>query len=259
MEKIALYERRTMSKDVERYYGIFHPFRPRMQKATLATIIVSIWVVSILLTIPNSINFLVYRGECNGKKIVACISSWGSNLASQIYTSVIAFMEFIVPMVSMGFIYLSIALKLWFHRTPPGNVTARHREITVNRQQKTIPMLVTVVVAFFFCWAPYHTYMTLYQFMWSEIDHEFKHEYTYFYIVEGIAMCNSIVSTIIYFAMSTGFRKELINFAKKCLSWPYKERHHSLASCSQSSNAMARNGYPSAGRKITGDTLDTKL
>ncbi|PIK48753.1 putative prokineticin receptor 2-like [Apostichopus japonicus] len=230
-----------------------------MQKATLATIVVSIWVVSVLITIPNSINLGLVEGKCNGQDIAACYAHWKDQTASQVYTVIIAVMEFIVPMVCMGFVYMSIALKLWFHRTPPGNVTARHREITVNRQQKTIPMLITVVVAFFICWAPYHTYMTVYQFKTADIDANRRDEYTYFYIVEGIAMCNSIVSTVIYFAMSTGFRKELINFMKRVLSWPYKDRHHSPPSCSQSSNALARNGYPSAGRKITADTLDTKL
>lgn len=241
-----------------RYYGIFHPFRPRMQKATLGLIIVSIWIVSALLAIPNSMSFKLKTGNCDGH-MAACIAQWDNMTTSKVYTAIIAIMEFIVPMVFMGFIYMSIALKLWFHRTPPGNVTARHREITVSRQQKTIPMLVTVVVAFFICWAPYHTYTMLYQFFSYELDMSLTNEYTSFYIVEGIAMCNSIVSTVIYFALSTGFRKELIGLMKRILSWPYKDRHHLLSSCSQSSNAAARNGYPSAGRKITADTLDTKL
>ncbi|XP_033126873.1 prokineticin receptor 2-like [Anneissia japonica] len=208
---------------IDRYHGIFHPLRPRMRKSTLSLIIVLIWVVSFLVCIPTLLYAKTESGwDCKTKReVVSCVEYWKDThpYAMPSYLMFIAVFEFLIPMLIMSFIYVRIALQLWLHRAPPGYVTSeRQREITSIRKQKTIPMLITVVVAFGICWAPWHVYNLLQAFHFQyNLDSEFSNHVPVYSILEGVAMFNCVINTIVYFALSPVFRKELGTiFHKKC-------------------------------------------
>ncbi|XP_033632432.1 prokineticin receptor 1-like [Asterias rubens] len=246
------------------YYGIFKPLRPRMEKGRLVTIVLAIWLVSFIIALPTPIYLTTSPPtvNCQGRTVRMCFEGWSNVNAAKGYAIFITLAEFLVPIYTMGFIYFSIAVKLWTHRTPPGQVTARHREIMMVRKQKTIPMLITVVVAFFLCYAPYHGYnlaMNYYQEEWHETV---PHFYSLYYVIESIAMLNAVISTIIYYLMSPTFRKETKSFVNGmlCHCPPVflglrRVSFHSGASHSYNT----RNG--SAFRKPVGgpDTLETRI
>ncbi|XP_071483889.1 prokineticin receptor 2-like [Diadema antillarum] len=204
---------------VDRYIGIFRPLRPRMKKSTLCFIVASIWIASILISLPTPMKTQVTIGlNCfTGEIQRQCFEFWHNTKASKIYITFITLVEFLLPFCTMGAIYLKIAMQLWMHRTPPGIQTDRHREITLVRKQKTIPMLITVVVSFFFCWAPYYSYHLSVNFA-RELLEEFSGHLALFYVVESIAMLNSVISTIIYFLMSPSFRVELTLLVPRLIS-----------------------------------------
>lgn len=249
-----------------RYHGIFNPLMPRMKKATLVVIVIVTWLASLLVATPTALYTRVYNGTCNGKEFRFCAEYWHNVKASQIYVVSLSVVEFMVPMLIMGTIYLSIATKLWLHRHPPGHMTARHREITLVRKQKTIPMLVAVVVAFCFCWAPYHAYNVAVVFLYEELERQ-PYYLLLMYTVEGLAMLNGVVSTIIYFGLSPVFRKELANMFGKafvCCKLPSlglsQTRTSHRSNGSQSSNIPRLNGYTNGTRKpITVETVDTRI
>ncbi|XP_072040746.1 prokineticin receptor 2-like [Amphiura filiformis] len=246
----------------DRYHGIFRPLRPRMRKSTLVIIVVFIWLISILAAFPAPLFTRVTSGECDGAIKHACFELWYNTMALKAYTVLITVVEFLLPMWIMAFIYLSIAMKLWSHRTPPGNVTERHREITFVRKQKTIPMLVTLVVAFFLSWAPYYGYNLAFTFFQEDLESNFEYRYSMLYAVEGIAMLNSVISTVIYFIMSPVFRKELSAVYASCFhECPPKLRRskavlNKSTGSNSSSHALKSNNHI---RKITVDTIDTKI
>ena len=244
-----------------RYHGIFRPLRPRMAKSTLVVIVSGIWMISVLAALPAPMFTRVSSGKCGGEVVQhVCFEYWYDVQALKVYTVLITLVEFLLPMWIMAFIYFSIALKLWSHRTPPGNVTERHREITFVRKQKTIPMLVTLVVAFFISWAPYYGYNLAFTFFQGQLERNFEYRYSMLYAVEGIAMFNSVISTIIYFIMSPVFRKEIsAAYARFFTECPPKLKRTKAISNkstgSHSSNVLKSNNI----RKPTVDTFDTKI
>ncbi len=235
-----------------------------MRKSTLVVIVVFIWLISIVAALPAPLFTRVTSGQCGGGIQHVCFEYWYNIKALKAYTVLITVAQFLLPMWIMAFIYLSIALKLWSHRTPPGNVTQRHREITFVRKQKTIPMLVTLVVAFFLSWAPYYGYNLAFTFFQEELERNFEYRYSMLYAVEGIAMLNSVISTVIYFIMSPVFRKELsATYARIFHDCPPKLRRSKAVlnkntgtGSNSSSHAVKSNNHI---RKITIDTIDTKI
>ncbi|XP_038063214.1 prokineticin receptor 2-like [Patiria miniata] len=253
---------------VDRYHGIFRPLRPRMEKGRLLLIVLAIWCVSFLVALPTPL-FLTTSPpttDCRGRTVRLCYEGWSNPRAAKGYMIFITVGEFLFPIYSMGFIYISIAVKLWTHRTPPGQVTARHREIMLVRKQKTIPMLITVVVAFFVCYAPYHGYNLAMNYYQEEWHQTVPHFYTMYYVIESVAMLNAVISTFIYFVMSPMFRKETRNLAGRilCRCPPVflGIRRVSFHSAASHSYNTTRNG--SALRKPIGlvgpdNTLETKI
>ncbi|XP_071951222.1 prokineticin receptor 2-like [Antedon mediterranea] len=200
---------------IDRYQGIFHPLEPRMTKPTLVGIILGIWVFAILICLPTPLfTRTVSASDCerNDKVITYCAEFWENGKASLIYIACITVLEFILPMIILSFVYVRIGIQLWFHRAPPGHVTTeRQQEITNVRKQKTIPMLITVVVAFGICWAPYYCFNLLQHIRYN---YGTKNAYTsgdlvMYYVAETVAMINGVISTIIFFILSPVFRKEL--------------------------------------------------
>lgn len=230
-----------------------------MRKSTLVVIVFFIWLVSIVAALPAPLFTRLTSGiNCKGELQTICFEMWFNVPALKVYTILISVLEFLVPMWIMASIYFSIAMKLWSHRTPPGNVTERHREITYVRKQKTIPMLIALVIAFFLSWAPYHGYNIVFTFFNEDIEMNFEQQYIMLYAVEGIAMLNSVVSTIIYFIMSPVFRKELTGlygrFFKECPTAKSKLRRAKVVSKSTPSNSSNFTKGTKAKSTNTGDT-----
>ena len=222
-----------------------------MRKGTLLLIVSTIWIVSILVALPTPLYLRVTEGyDCRSKRFVRiCAESWNNLRASKAYMIFIAVLEFLIPTVVMAFIYVRIAQQLWFHRRPPGNETARHREITLVRKQKIIPMLVVLVISFVVCWGPYYGF-NLAQHLFNEtFEWEIIDQWQLFYVVESIAMLNSVISTVIYFFMSPVFREELICIYHKLLlpcqtqrSGFKKARSQTTRTGSNMSHTHTRNG-----------------
>ncbi|XP_054755418.2 prokineticin receptor 2-like [Lytechinus pictus] len=256
---------------IDRYIGIFRPLRPRMKKSTLCAIIASIWIVSISVTLPTPLKTQVttFKNCHTGQIQNQCFELWHNLFAGKIYISFMTVFEFLIPFFTMGSIYLQIAMQLWMHRTPPGNQTERHREITFVRKQKTIPMLITVVVAFFVCWAPYYAYTLAVYFAMDTLENYPGH-IALFYVVESIAMLNSVISTIIYFLMSPNFRSELTTMASNLLGRKSSGRNRTsdmdkekfnTPNNTHSNISQGRNGYIQVGlvRKSSDQTAEARF
>ncbi|XP_033632433.1 prokineticin receptor 2-like [Asterias rubens] len=253
------------------FIGIFNPLRPRMGKGTLSIIVCAIWLFSIVIAIPTPLFTHTTKGfdVCTSEIMTVCAEYWYNHEAGKAYIVTIAVFEFVVPAVVMGFVYIRIAAQLWFHRHPPGHETPRHREITLVRKQKIIPMLITVVVAFIVCWAPYYAFNLAWHFHPTSLD-DFEFQYSLFFIVEGIAMMNAVISTIIYFVMSPVFREEFWALVYTCCpSRRGAHRHgrrdgfaksgsHQASRTGSGFSQMTRNGHYHAVPKTT-DTAEARL
>lgn len=198
--------------------------------------------------------------------IYICQEHWNVNRFAKCYIFFITITEFLIPLSLMGFIYFSIAQRLWFHRILPGNQTDQNREISLIRKRKTIPTLITVVVAFFICWAPYYSYNLALQFDWSGIG-DSQHLMSIYFVVESIATLNSVISTIIYLFMSPIFRAELYNLVNSVaygqrfeagLKQSQRGRYH-IPSRTGSNISHTKNGSLNVVRKSSHETGEARL
>lgn len=223
---------------------------------------------SFLVALPTPIRMHFYSGTKNsGDEASICQEYWYDRTLGKMYITFITFSEFLVPCFLMGFIYFSIAQRLWFHRTLPGNQTDQNREISLIRKRKTIPTLITVVVAFFLCWAPYYGFNLALQFG-QESSEDMVSVLTVYYVVESIAMLNSVISTIIYLFMSPIFRAELVNLWKplmygqrfeRRLQYESQRGRYQIPSRTGSNISHTKNGSLNVVRKSSHETGEARL
>lgn len=141
----------------ERYVAIYHPlFLQTTSSLTRAVrIIAIIWVVSLVSAIPfaiytrvNFVDFPVGSGRVVPESAF-CALPMDTTAVSLPLLQCSTFAFFCLPMTVIAVLYLKIGMRL---RSQPGpGQQGRHQRRPVHR------MLVAVVIAFFVCWAPFHT------------------------------------------------------------------------------------------------------
>nr|AFW03969.1 putative periviscerokinin/Cap2b receptor [Ixodes scapularis] len=140
----------------ERYVAIYHPlFLQTTSSLTRAVrIIAIIWVVSLVSAVPfaiytrvNFVDFPVGSGRALPESAF-CALPMDTTAVSLPLLQCSTFAFFCLPMTVIVVLYLKIGLRL---RRQPGPGQARNHRRPVHR------MLVAVVIAFFVCWAPFHT------------------------------------------------------------------------------------------------------
>ncbi|XP_077493048.1 neuropeptides capa receptor-like [Amblyomma americanum] len=141
----------------ERYVAIYHPlFLQTTSSLTRAVrIIAIIWVVSLVSAVPfavytrvNFVDFPVGSGRVVPESAF-CALPMDTTAVSLPLLQCSTFAFFCLPMTLIAVLYLKIGMRL---RSQPGpGQQARHQRRPVHR------MLVAVVIAFFVCWAPFHT------------------------------------------------------------------------------------------------------
>ncbi|XP_077984740.1 prokineticin receptor 2-like [Glandiceps talaboti] len=196
---------------VERYYVIFHPLTPRLQKRAVVIIIGAIWIISFIVSLPTPMFIEVsdWNDERDGNKIYYCGEYWSDSVAQKAYIVFLMVAEYLIPMLIMTMAYLGIVRKVWFHRSPGDTYSShRQREMIIDHKKKTIQMLIIVVISFGVCWGPYHGYNIKVNFYRDTLYHG-SYNMTLFYVVESIAMFNSLVNTVVYFLMNECYRKEV--------------------------------------------------
>ncbi|KAJ8047704.1 Prokineticin receptor 2 [Holothuria leucospilota] len=203
-----------------------------------------------------------------GHIVSICHEHCHDRTMGRMYISFITFSEFLLLCFLMGFLHFSIAQRLWFHRTLPGNQTDQNREISCIRKRKTIPTLITVVVAFILCWAPYYGYNLALQFRHDIFKENGSSLLTVYCIVESIAMLNSVISTIIYLFMNPIFRAELVKLWKPLMSGQRLERQlkyesqrgrYHISSRTGRNISHTKNGSLNVVRKSSHETGEARL
>ena len=80
------------------------------------------------------------------------------------YEMVIRFvLLYVVPLLTMVFLYAKIVLHMWNRRAPGEHIDKNHRHIE-KQKRKVVTMLITIVTLFAICWLPAHVNHFLYTF-----------------------------------------------------------------------------------------------
>ena len=205
-----------------RYLAIVHPLKPRMNYQTASFLIALVWMVSILISIPSAyftketVLFIVK----NQKKIF-CGQVWpvDQQLYYKSYFLFVFGIEFLGPVVTMTLCYARISRELWF-KAVPGFQTEQIRK-RLRCRRKTVLVLMCILTAYVLCWAPFYGFTIVRDFFPTVFVKE-KHYLTAFYVVECIAMSNSMINTVCFVTVKNNTMK----YFKKMLLLHWRPSHH---------------------------------
>ncbi|KAG9275069.1 prokineticin receptor 1b [Astyanax mexicanus] len=183
---------------VDRYMAIVHPLRPRMKHQTAYCLITGVWIVPVLISIPSAYftsATKVPHSANRSKTFCAQIWTVDQQLYYRSYFLFIFAVEFLGPVFTMALCYIRISKELWF-KNVPGFQTEQIRK-RLRCRRKTVMVLIGILTAYILCWAPYYGYTILRDFHPTLISRE-KNSLVAFYIIECIAMSNSMINTFCF-------------------------------------------------------------
>ncbi|XP_005988976.1 prokineticin receptor 1-like [Latimeria chalumnae] len=222
---------------VDRYLVIVYPLKPRMKLQTAFGVLIGVWVISLLIAIPSAYfatetAFGNDPGEANQK--IFCGQIWPGD-HEVLYKSYFLFLlmaEFAVPVLAMSLCYIWICRELWFKNLP--GIQTEQIKNRLRARRKTVLLLVGILTAYILCWAPYYGY-TIVRDFFPIVLHREKHSISVYYIVECIAISNSMINTLFFITVKNNTGK----FVKKFLVHRWKstyapEKTHTEQECRSS-------------------------
>ncbi|NXK90441.1 PKR2 protein, partial [Formicarius rufipectus] len=192
---------------VDRYLAIVHPLKPRMNYQTAIFLIALVWIVSILVAIPSayfSTETVLFKVKNQPKIFCGQIWPVDQQIYYKSYFLFIVGIEFVAPVIMMTLCYARISRELWF-KTVPGFQTEQIRK-RLRCRRKTVMVLMCILIAYVLCWAPFYGFTIVRDFFPTIFVKE-KHYLTAFYIVECIAMSNSMINTMCFVTVKNNTMK----------------------------------------------------
>lgn len=188
---------------IDRFFVIIYPFQQRMQLITCLIIIFSIWMFSLVVTLPYGI-YIRHR-YLDGRYY--CEESWPSEHFRQLYGALTTSMQFVLPFIIIAFCYIKVSLKLNDRaRAKPGSKNSRKEELDRERKRRTNRMLIAMVTIFGVSWLPLNV-VNLLNDVYIPIG-SWKYYNLCFFMVHAIAMSSTCYNPFLYAWLNENFRKE---------------------------------------------------
>ncbi|XP_063301466.1 neuromedin-U receptor 2 [Pelobates fuscus] len=199
---------------VERYVAIIHPFQAKLKstRRRALRIIVTLWIFSILFSIPNtSTHGILLQYFPNGSLVPDSATCtvvqplWIYNCIIQ----VTSLLFYVLPMAVISVLYCLMGVKLRDDRS----LEADKMSVNVQRpsRKSVTKMLFVLVMVFGICWAPFHVDRLFFSFVvdWTE---SLANVFNLIHLVSGIFFyISSAVNPIIYNLLSRRFRSAFQN------------------------------------------------
>ncbi|XP_067844517.1 prokineticin receptor 1b [Heptranchias perlo] len=192
---------------VDRYLAIVYPLKPRMKYQTAYVLIGVVWVASLLMAIPSAYftaETIIPHTKTQHK--IFCGQIWPADhqVSYKCYFLFIFVLQFVGPVVTMALCYARISRELWF-KSVPGFQTEQIRK-RLKCRRKTVLVLMGILTVYILCWAPYYGFIIVRDFYPTLVLKE-KHYITVFYMVECIAMSNSVINTMFFVTVKNNTMK----------------------------------------------------
>ncbi|XP_056616799.1 pyroglutamylated RF-amide peptide receptor isoform X2 [Triplophysa dalaica] len=158
---------------VERYQGIVHPLKIKRQCTPQRAyrMLGVVWIAAMAVGSPM---LFVQQLEVKYDFLyehhhVCCQERWSSSAHRKQYATFILVLLFLLPLGAMLLIYTRIGIKLRICKQVGDSSvlnTMNHLEVRKisRKKRRAIKMMVTIVVLFTACWAPFHTVHMLFEY-----------------------------------------------------------------------------------------------
>lgn len=192
---------------IDRFFVIIFPFHPRMKLSTCISIIVFIWIVSLLITLPYGLYVKLYASNFTGTATLYCEEDWPNEHYRKIFGSLTSILQYLLPFFIISICYIWVSVRLNDRaKAKPGSKTSRKEEVDRSRKKRTNIMLISMVAVFGFSWLPLNVVNIINDF-YSRID-ETKYYTLLFFISHAIAMSSTCYNPFLYAWLNDNFRKE---------------------------------------------------
>ncbi|GFT87203.1 probable G-protein coupled receptor 83 [Nephila pilipes] len=194
---------------VDRYRIISKPLEPRLRSVQAVKIIVCVWLLALLLSLPHAI---YNRIEIifTLTHMVRCRAVYPPGTSRWI-TLIAVFTQYVLPLTVTGTLYYRIIIKVW-SRNSLGVVTEGQRYSQAQAKKRTIKMLVVVVILFALCWLPLNIFNLLREFSSTARGfHKSVSFTTVFFICHWLAMSSVCYNPFIYCWLNDNFRAGALN------------------------------------------------
>ncbi|KAL6267871.1 hypothetical protein P5V15_000942 [Pogonomyrmex californicus] len=186
---------------VDRFLVIIYPFHLRMKIKMCLAIIVSIWVIALLITLPYGLYMHLEE------TYTFCEENWPSEPFRKVFSSLTSIFQFVVPFFVIAFCYVCVSIKLNDRaRAKPGAKTSRREEADRERKRRTNRMLIAMVAIFGVSWLPLNIVNVVDDF-YSHVN-DWSYYRLCFFMSHCLAMSSTCYNPFLYAWLNDNFRKE---------------------------------------------------
>lgn len=189
----------------DRYQAIMHPLKPRLFMKHGPAVVVIIWTISTLLSLPN----VLYNDvtlQYSYRKMTRCITEYpsaGHRKWISVYTFIV---QYLLPVMFVTVAYVRIMHRLWYSKML-GAVTEDQAKSRNRARKKTITMLMTVVVVFAICWLPLNLYHVINDINPNLNGSSTSYNSSYFFACHVLAMSSVCYNPFIYCTLNEKFNR----------------------------------------------------
>ncbi|XP_075210851.1 neuropeptide CCHamide-2 receptor-like [Lycorma delicatula] len=201
----------------ERYSAVVQPIRRHVRNPL--TIVTTIWVFSLLLTLPAAIFSKVYSVKMNSNEMIEYCTPFPYEFGS-LYAKTIVLYKFfaywVVPLCIIGGFYVLLARHLVFAaRNMPGEQQGQSNH--VQARKKVAKIVLVFIILFIVCFLPYNIVM-LSPYFALDFVIEFENIWSVFRIVSFcLTFIHSCINPIALYCMSKEFRKHFNRYLFCCI------------------------------------------
>lgn len=98
-----------MAIAIDRFFVIIHPFKPRMAMYTCGLIIVTIWIVSCILTLPYGLFVELIPFD---EEVLFCDEKWPFEESRRAFSLTTSVLQFVIPFIIISYCYYRVCAKL---------------------------------------------------------------------------------------------------------------------------------------------------
>nr|WDS50849.1 RYamide receptor like protein [Palaemon carinicauda] len=211
---------------LDRYIAIIYPLRPRITTFQAKIIIVLVWTLALLTTLPIAVFSGLLTPDSRIYKLYdkkVCTELWPIDELKQFYSMALMVLQYFLPLLVMIFTYSRIAWKVWgckktkepFRKQRgekmPGPGRGLLRKSTVDHSPaKMIRLTLTVVLVYSLCWLPLNLLIVIMDFreeivFWPHLHHVW-------FVFHWLAMSHACYNPLILCWMNAKFREGYLTF-----------------------------------------------